>query len=329
MKIKISGGNISAARTKEKEPIPLSSNVNVIQDSHINGDHIKLFLLNGLGDMIYQWYTIASLVKQGWKIDVQTTDALPQRAHQILGCLEGMSSFKYVPDWNHERYILVEPGDLMNPNPRCLFNGVPVLHVNSFLENNIHMENFLPQYPIDYDIDLITSLESVKFAENFLDKDQFNLFVYCSNYQNNINCKMHPDPIFWADLAELIFSWQSPGKPLKVNVFGADYDMDLSKDLFEELRRRKIDSQLCINFQFKNVIEIIRQSDFVCCYESGMGQISGVVKTKFIEIFRCQGGTRNDKNFPYLGPFPLDSIGNRFWPFFYDDTIGNIAGKLK
>jgi hypothetical protein len=63
-------------------------------------------------------------------------------------------------------------------------------------------------------------------------------------------------------------------------------------------------------------------------YESGMGMIADVTKTPCIEIFRCQGGTRDDKAFPYLGPINPDGINKRFFPFFYDDDIESIRRKL-
>lgn len=254
---------------------------------------------------------------------------MPQRAHQIMGVLEGIKSFHYLHGFLQEQYRLVSPGDLFNPNPRCLFHNIPVLHINSFLEHNHHMKEFLPQYEIDYNIKIITNDQSKQFTEVFLNKYFFNIFLYCSNYKNNFNCKMHPYPQFWADLAEIVYRWQSDIRPLCVNVVGADYDFDLTNDVYKLLLDKKIETKILINFDFTNIIEVLRQSDFVICYESGMGVLADCMKVPCVEIFRCQGGTRDDHLFHQLGPFNLDNINKTFFPMFYDDTLKDIEKKLK
>ncbi len=127
---------------------------------------------------------------------------------------------------------------------------------------------------------------------------------------------MHPDPVFWADLAQSISDWQSPKKPIKIHIFGANYDSDLTIDVYNEIKNRNVCCELFLDKLFFNVIEMIRGMDFVATYESGFGQIADVLKVPCLEIFRNQGGTRNNKLFPYLGPISPEGFDNRFWPFF-------------
>jgi hypothetical protein len=290
---------------------------------------LDLFLLNGIGDIIYTFYKLQDIIKSGYRVNVFTTSSHPQRSHQILGSLEGMISFRYLHGCNTDRYFLIDPENIFNPNPRCLFAGMPVLHINSWLESNIHMQHFLPQYSINYDIQLNTSDDTKKIVEKLVDKEKFNILLYSSNYRNNINCKMHPNLDFWLELSHIVHEWKNSGKKLHIDIVGADYDSDLTQDIYEEAKEKNIDISIHINRDFHQIIELIRNSNFVITYESGIGMIADVVKTPCLEIFRCQGGGRNDQQFPYLGPINPEGIWKRFYPFFYSDTIDAIENRLE
>ena len=279
--------------------------------------------------MIYTWYKLIRLVRQGIKFTAYTTGHNPRRSHQIMGCLEGMVSFDYLSEIDFAPYILKQVHDPRHPTPEILYDGFPVLHINSFLEHNKHIEDFMPAYPCDYNIDLKTNRESDEWARAMLGEETFNLVLYCSSYQNNRNCNVHPEPGFWAELAVLCHSWRASGRPLKVFVIGASYDSDLTQHTFSKLKEMGVSSKLLLDQNFYNIIDLIRNADFVAAYESGMGMIADVTKTPCLEIFRYQEGTRNDKAFPYLGPINPEGLGNRFFPFFYDDEISDIKRGLK
>lgn len=306
-----------------------NDNIKSIKNTDISENkEIDLVLLNGIGDVIYTYYKLVNLINNGYNINIHSTNSYPQRAHQIQPVLKGIKSFKYIDGLVQSKYRMIDPIDLLDPDPKSLFNGMPVLHINSFLEHGIHINKYLSKYPAIYDIDLNTPEKSHIFAENNINNDYFNIFLYCSNYNNNRNCKMHPDPKFWVKLCELIHSWRGSTKPLKINIGGADYDSDLTNDVYEFLQRKKIESTRYINSNFEDMIELIRNSDFCCCYESGIGMVSDVVKTPCLEIFRYQGPPRDDKLFPFLGAINPESFGNRFFPMFYDDSLEDISKKL-
>jgi len=296
----------------------------------MNNDNIfPIILPPGIGDQIYQWYKLIRLVKEGTKFSVYTTGHNPRRSHQMLGCLEGMISFDYLNEIDFAPYILKQVYDPRRPTPDILYEGIPVLHINSFLEHNKNIEEFMPAYPCDYEIELKTNAESKEWAKNKLDKNNFNIVLYCSNYENNKNCNVQPNPEFWAELAILCYGWQAPNKSLKIFTIGASYDANLTEHTTAKLLEMGYDVELLLDQDFYNIIDLIRNSDFVATYESGMGMIADVTKTPCLEIFRCQGDTRDDKIFPYLGPINPMGIGKRFFPFFYDDEIKDIRRKLK
>jgi hypothetical protein len=140
---------------------------------------------------------------------------------------------------------------------------------------------------------------------------------------------MHPNLDFWLELSHIVHEWKNSGKKLHIDIVGADYDSDLTQDIYEEAKEKNIDISIHINRDFHQIIELIRNSNFVITYESGIGMIADVVKTPCLEIFRCQGGGRNDQQFPYLGPINPEGIWKRFYPFFYSDTIDAIENRLE
>lgn len=301
-----------------------------IKNSHINkysNKNLKVILNNGIGDIIYSWYKLINLVNMGYGIHVCVGNQEPQRSHQIMGCLDGMIGFEYVSGLDYYKYWLKNVDDPRTPPEDSLFNNIPVLYLNSFLETNKHMDIFMKNFPIVYDINISTNDDAIKIANSRIDINKFSVILYCSNYQNNINCNMFPDPNFWANLVEFCCSMSD--KTPYIFIIGATYDMDLSKDVHEAIKSKNIDCNLYINNSLYSIIEILRRSNLVITYESGWGMISDALKVPCLEIFRCQGGDRDDKSFPFLGPINPEGIGKRFFPFFYDDDIDSIKNKIK
>jgi len=305
--------------------ITITGNVKVNEDAPPKPrNNLSVILNNGIGDIIYDWYKLIHFVKTGYNITVMVGDHTPRRSHQIMGCLKGMVDFQYIKGIDYRDYWLVQIEDLLNPPPESLYDGVPVLYINSFLETNRNLSEFMPDVPIDYDIEITTDPGSIHWAKQTVGSDHYHIVLYCSNYSNNINCKMFPEPDFWSDMAQLCHAWQGSNLPLHVSVIGATYDQDLSKDVFDMLTERGVSCDLMLDNSFYRVIELIRHTNFVVTYESGMGMIADALKTPCAEFFRCQGGERDDKAFPFLGPINPAGIWNRFFPFFYDDTVETV-----
>ena len=289
---------------------------------------ISVVLLPGIGDIIYTWYKLIHYVNKGYVFNVKVLDCLPQRSHQILGCLEGMKSFNYIQGVDYSHYWLMNINDLIEPPHFTTYNGMPVLHINSFLETGKHLDEFMPKYKARYDININTNEESIYFVTQNINTDFYNILLYTSSYENNINCKVHPDPKFWADLTNLCYDFNNSEKPLNVYVVGASYDSDLTVDTCNELKKMGVSCEVLIDEAFYHIIDFIKQVDFVIAYESGLAMIADCVKTHLFHIIRCQGGERDDKTFPFLGPINPMGIYKRYWPIFYDESIEDINKKL-
>jgi len=313
-------------------------NMKIVGDGHMENkpaiskkpkENLPAILLPGIGDIIYTWYKLINYVEMGHNIDIKVLNCNPQRSHQIMHCLEGMGSFEYIPGFEYDHYWLKQVEDLRKPPVDCLCRGIPVLNVNSFLESNQSLENFMPDFPAKYDIELITKQEHKQTAEEKINKDQTNIILYSSSYRNNINCRNHPYPHFWVDVAQLVYDWRGFTKPLKIYVIGASYDLDLTHDVHKLCGEKNIEAELLIDNSFPMLIEMIRRSDFVIGYESGFGMIADCLNIPQLHMIRYQGGIRDDKRFPYLGPINPDDIGKTYWPCFYDEEYGDIKQKLE
>lgn len=290
---------------------------------------IDVILLPGIGDIIYSWYKLINYVNDGYLLNVKVLDCQPQRSHQLIGCLKGMNSFEYIGGFDYHDYWLNNIDDIRFPQLDCTFKNIPVLHINSFLETGHNIEEFMPNYKANYNIEINTNDDSKKWSEENINKEYYNIVLYTSNYNNNINCNVHPDPEYWTKLALLNYEFSGSEKPLFIYVIGASYDEDLTKDTFKNIQKLKIKSRLLLNENFYNIIELIRNINSVVTYESGFAMIADCFKIPLFHVIRQQGGVRDDKKFPFLGPINPDGLWNRYWPIFYDDTLEQIKNKLE
>ena len=294
----------------------------------LNSKTLNVILLPGIGDIIYTWYKLINYVNDGYVFNVKVLDCKPQRSHQIMGCLDGMQSFEYISGFEYSSYWLSNIYDLRMPPPCSIFRNIPVLHINSFLETNQNIDDFMPDYPAKYDIKIITNEESINWSKNKINKDKYNILLYTSSYANNIHCNVHPDPQYWVDLSLLAYEFSGSEKPLKIFVTGASYDADLTKDTYERIKELKIQTELLLDQDFYYIIEFIRNADFVVSYESGLAMLADCFHTNLFHVIRYQGGDRDDKTFPFLGPINPKGIWKRYWPVFYDEKIEDIKDKI-
>ena len=290
---------------------------------------LDVILLPGIGDIIYTWYKLIHYVNDGYSFNVKILDCHPQRSHQIHGCLDGMKSFEYIKGFEYYQYWLKNINDIRTPPHNSMFNNMPVLHVNSFLETGQHIDSFMPNYPAIYDVNIKTNQDAEIWSEQNINQEYCNIILYTSSYENNISCQVHPDPQYWADLALLCYEVNGSNKPLNVYCIGASYDADLTMDTYKKLVEMKIKAELLLDQDFYNIIELIRNIDVVICYESGFAMIADCLNVPLYHIIRCQGGDRKDKEFPFLGPINPEGFYKRYWPIFYDETIDEIEKKIR
>jgi len=292
---------------------------------------LRAIVLPGIGDVIYTWYKLINYVDMGYDIDVLCLDCEPMRSHQLMGCLHGMRSFDYIGGFEYAQYWRVQVEDLRSPPIRSLFQGTPVLHINSWPESGRSLTEFMPSFPCRYDIEITTNKDARDWASRALSGRYDNIFLYTSSYRNNINCNNHPDPAFWADAAMMAHDWSGSSSPPRVFLVGAAYDADLTMDTHELLSDMGVETRLVLDEDLYNVIELLRESDLSIAYESGFAMLGDCMRVPSLWFIRCQGGDRDDRYFPHSGAVNPDGLGRWMFPFFYDQdqaAVGTVLSEL-
>lgn len=274
---------------------------------------LKTVLLPGIGDIIYSWYKLMYYVKMGYDFHIYAPNNNPRRGHQLCNLLPGFKYFTYI-NMNINKYFLIDPIDFINANKASLFDNIPVFHINSFLESNINYKDVMPNIPIDYNIEFILPQSICN-----INKENFNIVLYTSNYRNNRICDVLSSKESWVDIIELVYNEININKDLFVYVVGANYDADLTIDTYNELCKRKIKSYILLNDKFFNIINLIKNANLLITYESGLGIVGDVTKTPTIMARRRQLG-RNDEYILHTGLINPDSFINyRFFEFFSNE----------
>lgn len=289
---------------------------------------LQAIVLPGIGDVIYTWYKLINYVDMGYEIEMLCLDCTPQRSHQIFGCLRGMFSFKYISGFEYANYWLIQVPDLRSPPKKSLFEGAPVLHINSWPESGKSITEFMPDFKCNYGLEILTERSAKDWAKSRIDPESTNVFLYTSSYQNNLNCNNHPEPGFWAKIGIAAGEWVGKNTPLKVFLVGASYDSDLTLDTYKSIGEMGIKAELVLDQDFQNVTELLRGCDVAVAYESGFAMLADCMKVPMLWFIRCQGGSRDDHFFPYSGVVNPDSIGNWIWPFFYDQDEQEVLSEL-
>jgi hypothetical protein len=287
-----------------------------------------VIVLPGIGDVIYTWYKLIHYIDLGYEIDVQCLSCNPKRSHQLLGMLRGMASFCYIDGFEYRDYWLIQVDDLRKPPPRSMFRGVPVLHVNSWPESSRSIDEFMPDFPCRYGLELSTDADASTWAAGRIDPGKVNIFLYTSSYQNNIDCDNHPDPSFWIDATLAAWEWSGIDRPPKVFIVGASYDADLTVDTHVGLSERGIETELVLDENLSNVTELLRGCDICLAYESGFAMMADCMRVPLLWFIRKQGGIRDDRFFPYSGSVNPASLGRSIFPFFHDQDIRDVIRGL-
>ena len=188
---------------------------------------LKIILFPGIGDIIYTWYKLHYYYKLGYSFDIFVPDVLPHRAHQLVGMIDGINNITYmlIPDLS--KYDRIDPISMINPNPKCLYKGIPFIPTNSFIEANIHLNNFMIEAPVNYNIKINVENEYEKQVKQIISKNDANIFLYTGSMKTHLDHNHHPDPHFWNCLSITAAQYFFKNKQICIHLCGAEYDIDL------------------------------------------------------------------------------------------------------
>lgn len=168
-----------------------------------------------------------------------------------------------------------------------------VMCPNSFLEKGKRIEDWLPQYKINWQImDEFNWLpKEIEFGNTMKEMGKYAVFFMGSNEGNttnghNRNGLWSPDD--WVDLGEQIYKIYG----LKIVVVGADYDLSYFNN---NILKKVINKSYWINMIGKlhicNTFAICKNSNFVISYQSGIGIVSHYLGKPVVIFWRPKGNS--------------------------------------
>lgn len=291
---------------------------------------LKAIVMPGIGDIVYAWYKLQHYQKLGYKVDLLIPDNKPHRGHQLRGMIGGINSIEFIKVPHLNRFRLVDPISLIKPNPNCLFQGIPLAHTNSFIEAGMHMNDFMKEAPVDYDIDFKINPIQMKKAEDITKRFDRNIFLYTSSVRTNRVTQNRPDPTFWVRIVKRFIGEYCMGMRTAVHLVGAVYDKDLMELVSQQLTRSKLKHYSYIDQDLSFVCGLLKLCDAALVHESGFIILADLLKTPCLAMYFKGFYDRKDEMLPYTGivsPAAYDE--KRMVAVMHYEEINAVKYKLK
>lgn len=215
----------------------------------------------GIGDNIW---LLMKLINANEKFNFRLPDGFPQRGKQIFDLLprvtnrcdytSGLSYNKIsdlnIQEWKRRWSEITEDGFCLS--------------ANKWLENGKRIERFLPDlttaFKIDWETNCVTDINSNKPL----------IGIYGSSYSTSRQWGFW-DAKKWMELINLI------GKEYTFVVIGADWDIDLGRDLIKILHERKFSYSNLMGGTLGSVIEVMKKLKMFFGFPSGLSILATTV----------------------------------------------------
>ena len=217
----------------------------------------------GIGDSIWLFQ---KLVNTGERFDFLLPDGRPQRGKQIFDLFPQVaSSATYVPGLS---YKTLAAGNIQNRKRR--WNEIKdrefFLSCNKWLEDGNRLEGFLPDLPINYQLQYNTTIEDATTAQNLTPEGKRYIGVYGSSYSSQRSWG------FWDETGwhELIKLFHAEDSELVFVIIGASFDQDLGSKLVDLIQGDDITFVNTIGQPLSVVIEILKRLSYFIGFPSGL-----------------------------------------------------------
>lgn len=216
----------------------------------------------GIGDGLFVAF---KLINANEKFHICLPDGQPQRGKQIWDMLPQLTeSCTYIPN---QSYTIIDRRNAVriNHNWRKIKAHKFYLSANKHLENGCRIEKFLPDLPTRYIIDYATTQEDKDNAATYFDGGK-TIGIYCSAYSNARQWNMW-GVAEWVEFIKIIHTQRPECRFLMI---GADYDLDLSTQIMDELMRLSIPHVSSVGEPLPVVVEILKRLDYFAGFPSGL-----------------------------------------------------------
>lgn len=225
--------------------------------------HLRTIIVPaGIGDGLFVAF---KLINSGERFHIQLPDSQPQRGKQIWDLVPQVAaSCTYVPDLN---YTIIDRRNAVRLNPRWkkVTADKFFLSANKHLEKGYRIEKFLPDLPTSYRIDYATTASDSEQAASYFEGHK-TIGIYCSAYSN----ARHWDMWGLSEWVEFIRLIHVECPDCRFLLIGAEYDMDLSTQIIDELMGLGIPHMSSVGEPLAVVIEILKCLDYFVGFPSGL-----------------------------------------------------------
>lgn len=263
---------------------------------------MKILLPQGIGDSIWALHKVESFAKKhNTSIEILLNCqslSVPAQSR----ALEFIRRMKCVT--SADMYVTPD-GTLLKPGPvadyrgffryvddgATNFTGVDFVMIpNSALEKGVRLEDWLPEYDVDWDFakkNILFSEQERELAESFVRETGPFIAVYMSSMGSNTFSGHNRGPIWTPDM------WLELGRRLKTRyglplvVFGAEYD----RDYYEALIAPRCDWVNVIGRwpSFMDTLAVLLKSRFFVAYQAGIAMVPSYLGLRTLIFWRPHG----------------------------------------
>jgi len=232
----------------------------------------------GIGDCAW---ILMKLINTGEKFDFHLSDGFPQRGKQIFDMLPQVTnSCEYVPGLSYKT-IRETSKQYDTATWASIDEKSFSLSCNHHLEQGRRIEEFLPDLKITFELPYMTGQDGANFyRENQLMPD-LCIGIYTSAYNTSRQWGLWNERQ-WFDFIQKIYA----EKPEAVfYIIGAQWDIDLSKNLMQLLEENHIPFVDTIGRNLGYVIELLRSLDYFIGFPSGLSILNETLHKKTMMFY--------------------------------------------
>jgi len=222
----------------------------------------------GIGDFLW---TGQKLLSTGEKFHIIMPDGSPQRGHQLQQLLPDLiASHEYRPGLSYKK---IANENIQNKKKQWsqIKEREFYLSANAHLEAGRRIEEFLPDLPTTYQLTYATTDKDVSKAAKILyDNQKRYIGIYTSAYSNARNAGGW-SMLEWFKLIRLI---HAKNRDICFVIIGAPYDVGITEELTEEMRKSHIPFVNTTGEPLGVVIEMMKRFSYFIGFPSGLSIIN-------------------------------------------------------
>jgi ADP-heptose:LPS heptosyltransferase len=314
---------------------------------------MNFLLAPGIGDVTWAFFKIQSVAKKynsdiNVKIACEEVNLIATRSLDFIKRFDFINSveLQVFPTNNSKHSVILKPNEKTNKNGiyRYINNGETnkykdidfVLIANGSLERGIALDNWFPEYKINWNImedHYSFTKEELNTANELKNEIGEYVVFYLGPLTGNSKCGANKDALWkpedWERLGEYIYKKHG----YKIVLVGASYDLTYyNKYLKKHIKNKKHWVLKIGSYEINQTFAICKKSKFVISYPSGIGIVSHYLNVPTCIFNRPKGNSWHNSYYVSFKEsmadawaYPNSSKNKRFLSAIYTkDTAESI-----